>query len=195
MSLDTLCGLALKQGRSSEPIRYGLTPVLCAKNCDQGKPFACNQCGLDFYGKEAFEVLGKVSSTEKDRTYMRIGGLCDPKAVLSAHGTVEPWSLRNQYKRAQLIGNVERTSIARWKAAQILVKVKVKCWNESQKTASKHEFLGIPMRTSFGDIERIVELNFLLQSGNLKSEFISLLFANKLDFQEGKACFRNLGRR
>src|SRR5690606_20616177 len=83
--------------------------VLCAKDVIQ-EPFAVINAD-DFYGREAFDALGKFLSTQVQPALHCMVGYAI-KNVLSDNGTVSRGVCEvNESK--QLVGMVERTSIAR----------------------------------------------------------------------------------
>jgi dTDP-glucose pyrophosphorylase len=183
-SLDSFVPADLKQADRVKP--FGTAhAVLCAKDAIK-EPFAVINAD-DFYGKEAFEVLGKFLSTEvKPDLHAMVGYAI--QNVLSEHGTVSRGVCETNTK-GQLIGMVERTSIAR-EGDQILSKGESEVLEIAENTPVSMNFWGFHADV-FGDIERMWNEFLPANQSNLKSEFYIPTVANNL-IQEGKAAFEIL---
>jgi hypothetical protein len=183
-SLDSFVPAALKQTDRVKP--FGTAhAVLCAKDAVK-EPFAVINAD-DFYGKEAFEVLGKFLSTEvKPDLQARVGYAI--QNVLSEHGTVSRGVCETNEK-GQLIGMIERTSIAR-DGEKILSKGENEVLEIAENTPVSMNFWGFHADV-FGDIERMWNEFLPANLENLKSEFYIPTVANNL-IQEGKAAFEIL---
>ncbi len=183
-SLDSFVPAALKQADRVKP--FGTAhAVLCAKNAIK-EPFAVINAD-DFYGKEAFTVLGKFLSTEvKPDLHAMVGYAI--QNVLSEHGTVSRGVCETNAK-GQLIGMVERTSIARY-GNQILSKGENETLEIAENTPVSMNFWGFHADV-FTEIERMWNEFLPANRENLKSEFYIPTVANNL-IQEGKAAFEIL---
>ncbi|MFT4860519.1 MAG: NDP-sugar pyrophosphorylase family protein [Algoriphagus sp.] len=183
-SLDSFVPAALKQADRVKP--FGTAhAVLCAKDVIK-EPFAVINAD-DFYGKEAFEVLGKFLSTEVKPELQAMVGYAIQN-VLSEHGTVSRGVCETNEK-GQLIGMVERTSIAR-EGAKILSKGENEVLEIAENTPVSMNFWGFHADV-FGDIERMWNEFLPANRENLKSEFFIPTVANNL-IQENKAAFEIL---
>lgn len=183
-SLDSFVPADLKQADRVKP--FGTAhAVLCAKDAIK-EPFAVINAD-DFYGKEAFEVLGKFLSTEvKTDLHAMVGYAI--QNVLSEHGTVSRGVCETNEK-GQLIGMIERTSIAR-EGDKILSKGESEVLEIAENTPVSMNFWGFHADV-FGDIERMWNEFLPANRENLKSEFYIPTVANNL-IQEGKAAFEIL---
>jgi NDP-sugar pyrophosphorylase family protein len=183
-SLDSFVPAALKQADRVKP--FGTAhAVLCAKDVIK-EPFAVINAD-DFYGKEAFEVLGKFLSTEVKPELQAMVGYAIQN-VLSEHGTVSRGVCETNEK-GQLIGMVERTSIAR-EGAKILSKGENEVLEIAENTPVSMNFWGFHADV-FGDIERMWNEFLPANRENQKSEFFIPTVANNL-IQENKAAFEIL---
>jgi NDP-sugar pyrophosphorylase family protein len=183
-SLDSFVPAALKQTDRVKP--FGTAhAVLCAKDAVK-EPFAVINAD-DFYGKEAFEVLGKFLSTEVKPDLQAMVGYAIQN-VLSEHGTVSRGVCETNEK-GQLIGMIERTSIAR-DGEKILSKGENEVLEIAENTPVSMNFWGFHADV-FGDIERMWNKFLPANLENLKSEFYIPTVANNL-IQEGKAAFEIL---
>ncbi|MFT4857590.1 MAG: NDP-sugar pyrophosphorylase family protein [Planctomycetota bacterium] len=183
-SLDSFVPAALKQADRVKP--FGTAhAVLCAKDVIK-EPFAVINAD-DFYGKEAFEVLGKFLSTEVKPELQAMVGYAIQN-VLSEHGTVSRGVCETNEK-GQLIGMVERTSIAR-DGEKILSKGENEVLEIAENTPVSMNFWGFHADV-FGDIERMWNEFLPANRENLKSEFFIPTVANNL-IQENKAAFEIL---
>lgn len=183
-SLDSFVPAELKQADRVKP--FGTAhAVLCAKDAIK-EPFAVINAD-DFYGKEAFEVLGKFLSTEvKPDLHAMVGYAI--QNVLSEHGTVSRGVCETNEK-GQLIGMIERTSIARYDG-KILSKGENEVLEIAENTPVSMNFWGFHADV-FADIERMWNEFLPANRENLKSEFYIPTVANNL-IQEGKAAFEIL---
>jgi len=183
-SLDSFVPAVFKQADRVKP--FGTAhAVLCAKDAIK-EPFAVINAD-DFYGKEAFEVLGKFLSTEvKPDLHAMVGYAI--QNVLSEHGTVSRGVCETNEK-GQLIGMIERTSIAR-AGEKILSRGENEILEIAQNTPVSMNFWGFHADV-FGDIERMWNEFLPANLENLKSEFYIPTVANNL-IQEGKAAFEIL---
>lgn len=159
--------------------------VLCAKDVIH-EPFAVINAD-DFYGKEAFEVLGKFLSTEVRPDLHAMVGYA-VQNVLSDHGTVSRGVCETNEK-GQLIGMVERTSIAR-EEGKIVSRGEGEVFEIAEGTPVSMNFWGFHQDV-FGDIQRMWTDFLPANRENLKSEFYIPTVANNL-IQEGKAAFEIL---
>jgi UTP-glucose-1-phosphate uridylyltransferase len=183
-SLDSFVPIALKQADRVKP--FGTAhAVLCAKDAIK-EPFAVINAD-DFYGKEAFEVLGKFLLTEvKPDLHAMVGYAI--QNVLSEHGTVSRGVCETN-ANGQLIGMVERTSIAR-EGDQILSRGESEVLEIAENTPVSMNFWGFHADV-FADIERMWNEFLPANQSNLKSEFYIPTVANNL-IMEGKAAFEIL---
>ena len=141
----------------------------------------------DFYGKEAFEVLGKFLSTEVRPDLHAMVGYAIQN-VLSENGTVSRGVCKTNEK-GQLIGMTERTSIAR-EGGQILSRGEGEVIEIAENTPVSMNFWGFHPDV-FGDIEQMWNEFLPANLENLKSEFYIPTVANNL-IQSGKAAFEIL---
>ncbi|NVJ86538.1 MAG: nucleotidyltransferase [Algoriphagus sp.] len=183
-SLDSFVPEAFKQADRKKP--FGTAhAVLCAKDAIQ-EPFAVINAD-DFYGKEAFEVLGKFLSAEvKPGLHAMVGYAI--QNVLSENGTVSRGVCQTNEK-GQLIGMTERTSIAR-EGDKIVSRGEGEIIEIPENTPVSMNFWGFHPAV-FVDIEQMW-MDFLPANlENLKSEFYIPTVANNL-IQSGKAAFEIL---
>ncbi|SMD42017.1 dTDP-glucose pyrophosphorylase [Aquiflexum balticum DSM 16537] len=159
--------------------------VLCAKDAI-AEPFSVINAD-DFYGKEAFEVIGKfLTNGVQPNLHAMVGYAI--QNVLSEHGTVSR-GVCSMNEANQLIGMIERTSIAR-EGEKILSKGDGEVIEIKEGTPVSMNFWGFHP-TVFSAIEEMW-LEFLTNNTeNLKSEFYIPTVANNL-IQDGKAAFEIL---
>lgn len=171
----------LKQADRKKP--FGTAhAVLCAKDAIN-EPFAVINAD-DFYGKEAFQEIAKflMSDVQSDRHAMVGYAVQD---VLSENGTVSR-GVCDTNEKGQLIGMVERTSIAR-EEGEILSRGEGEVFEIPENTPVSMNFWGFHQDV-FSDIEKMW-LEFLpANMENLKSEFYIPTVANNL-IQSGEAAF------
>lgn len=159
--------------------------VLCAKDAI-AEPFAVINAD-DFYGKEAFEVLGKfLSNGVQPNLHAMVGYAIEH--VLSSNGTVSR-GVCDMNDSNQLVGMVERTSIAR-ENGKILSKGEGEVLEVKEGTPVSMNFWGFHQAV-FEDIQRMWDEFLPANQENLKSEFYIPTVANNL-IQEGKAAFEIL---
>ncbi|MDI1323885.1 MAG: sugar phosphate nucleotidyltransferase [Algoriphagus sp.] len=183
-SLDSFVPAELKQADRTKP--FGTAhAVLCAKDVIK-EPFAVINAD-DFYGKEAFEILGKFLSTEVRPDLHAMVGYAIQN-VLSENGTVSRGVCATNEK-GQLIGMVERTSIAR-EGDKILSKGENEILEIPENTPVSMNFWGFHQDV-FADIETMWNEFLPANLSNLKSEFYIPTVANNL-IKAGKAAFEIL---
>jgi dTDP-glucose pyrophosphorylase len=183
-SLDSFVPAELKQAERTKP--FGTAhAVLCAKDKIQ-EPFAVINAD-DFYGKEAFEVLGKFLSNEvRNDLHAMVGYAIQD--VLSENGTVSR-GVCSTNENGQLIGMVERTSIAR-EGEKILSKGENELLEIPENTPVSMNFWGFHPAV-FADIQSMWNEFLPANLSNLKSEFYIPTVANNL-ITAGKAAFEIL---
>ena len=159
--------------------------VLCAADVIK-EPFAVINAD-DFYGKEAFEVLGKFLTTAVQPNLHAMVGYA-LKNVLSAHGTVSR-GVCDTNAKGQLIGMTERTSIAQ-EGDKILSRGEGEALEIAPNTPVSMNFWGFHPAV-FQDIEAMWQAFLPANLGNLKSEFYIPTVANNL-IQDNKAAFEIL---
>ncbi len=159
--------------------------VLCAKDAI-AEPFAVINAD-DFYGKEAFEVISKfLTGGVQTNLHAMVGYAI--QNVLSEHGTVSR-GVCSMNESNQLIGMIERTSIAR-EGEKILSKGDGEVIEIKKGTPVSMNFWGFH-QAIFPAIEEMW-LEFLTNNQeNIKSEFYIPTVANNL-IQDGKAAFEIL---
>ena len=183
-SLDSFVPAELKQADRTKP--FGTAhAVLCAKDVIK-EPFAVINAD-DFYGKEAFEVLGKFLSTQVRPDLHAMVGYAIQN-VLSENGTVSRGVCATNEK-GQLIGMVERTSIAR-EGDKILSKGENEILEIPEDKPVSMNFWGFHP-DAFADIEEMWNEFLPANLSNLKSEFYIPTVANNL-IKAGKAAFEIL---
>jgi len=183
-SLESFVPAKLKQADRTKP--FGTAhAVLCAKDVIK-EPFAVINAD-DFYGKEAFEILGKFLSTEVRPDLHAMVGYAIQN-VLSENGTVSRGVCATNEK-GQLIGMVERTSIAR-EGDKILSKGENEILEITENTPVSMNFWGFHQDV-FTDIETMWNEFLPANLSNLKSEFYIPTVANNL-IKAGKAAFEIL---
>lgn len=183
-SLDSFVPAELKQADRTKP--FGTAhAVLCAKDVIK-EPFAVINAD-DFYGKEAFEVLGKFLSTQVRPDLHAMVGYAIQN-VLSENGTVSRGVCATNEK-GQLIGMVERTSIAR-EGDKILSKGENEILEIPEDKPVSMNFWGFHP-DAFADIEAMWNEFLPANLSNLKSEFYIPTVANNL-IKAGKAAFEIL---
>ncbi|MBW3467682.1 nucleotidyltransferase family protein [Arthrospiribacter ruber] len=159
--------------------------VLCAKDAI-AEPFAVINAD-DFYGKEAFEVLGKfLSEGVQPNLHAMVGYAIEN--VLSENGTVSR-GVCDMNDSNQLTGMVERTSISR-EDEKIISKGEGEVLEIKEGTPVSMNFWGFHQAV-FEDIQRMWEEFLPANQENLKSEFFIPTVANNL-IKEGKAAFEIL---
>lgn len=159
--------------------------VLCAKDAI-AEPFAVINAD-DFYGKEAFEVLGKfLSNGVQPNLHAMVGYAIEN--VLSENGTVSR-GVCDMNDSNQLTGMVERTSISR-ENGKIISKGEGEILEIKEGTPVSMNFWGFH-QVVFEDIQRMWEEFLPANQENLKSEFFIPTVANNL-IKEGKAAFEIL---
>lgn len=183
-SLDSFVPAELKQADRVKP--FGTAhAVLCAKDAVK-EPFAVINAD-DFYGKEAFEVLGKFLSAEVRPDLHAMVGYAIQN-VLSENGTVSRGVCETNEK-CQLIGMTERTSIAR-EGDKILSRGEGEVLEIAENTPVSMNFWGFHPEV-FGEIEGMWREFLPANRENLKSEFYIPTVANNL-IKAGKAAFEIL---
>lgn len=183
-SLDSFVPATLNQPERTKP--FGTAhAVLCAKDMIQ-EPFAVINAD-DFYGKEAFEALGNFLLNEvRPDLHAMVGYAIQD--VLSENGTVSR-GVCSTNKKGQLIGMVERTSIAQ-EGGQILSKGENEAFEIPQNTPVSMNFWGFHP-TVFADIQSMWNDFLPANLTNLKSEFYIPTVANSLIVAD-KAAFEIL---
>ncbi|WP_297338250.1 sugar phosphate nucleotidyltransferase [Algoriphagus sp.] len=183
-SLDSFVPAELKQADRKKP--FGTAhAVLCAKDA-VNEPFAVINAD-DFYGKEAFEVQAKFLTHEvKPELHSMVGYAI--QNVLSENGTVSRGVCTTNSK-GQLIGMVERTSIAR-EGDKIISRGEGETIEIAENTPVSMNFWGFHPGV-FADIEQMWKEFLPANLENLKSEFYIPTVANNL-IQENKAAFEIL---
>lgn len=159
--------------------------VLCAKDAI-AEPFAVINAD-DFYGKEAFEVVGKFLTNGVQTNLHAMVGYAIQN-VLSEHGTVSR-GVCGMNDANQLVGMVERTAIAK-EGEKILSKGDGEAIEIKEGTPVSMNFWGFHQAV-FSDIEEMFSEFLPANQENLKSEFYIPTVANNL-IQEGKAAFEIL---
>lgn len=183
-SLESFVPVELKQSERIKP--FGTAhAVLCAKDSIQ-EPFAVINAD-DFYGKEAFEALGNFLTTEVCTDLHAMVGYAI-QDVLSKNGTVSR-GVCTTNEKGQLIGMVERTSIAK-EGDQILSIGENETFEISENTPVSMNFWGF-YPTVFADIQSMWNEFLSANLSNLKSEFYIPTVANNL-IKSGKAAFEIL---
>lgn len=159
--------------------------VLCAKDAI-AEPFAVINAD-DFYGREAFEVLGKfLTNGVQPNLHAMVGYAIEN--VLSENGTVSR-GVCTMNEANQLVGMVERTSIAR-DGDKIVSRGEGEEIEIKPGTPVSMNFWGFHPAV-FGDIQRMWDEFLPANKENIKSEFYIPTVANNL-IQEGKAAFEIL---
>jgi dTDP-glucose pyrophosphorylase len=183
-SLDSFVPAELKQPERTKP--FGTAhAVLCAKDIIQ-EAFAVINAD-DFYGKEAFAALGKFLSNEvRPDLHAMVGYAIQD--VLSENGTVSR-GVCSTNEHGQLIGMVERTSIAR-EGGKILSKGENELFEIPENTPVSMNFWGFHPAV-FADIQSMWNEFLPANLSNLKSEFYIPTVANNL-ITAGKAAFEIL---
>jgi len=183
-SLESFVPAELRQADRVKP--FGTAhAMLCAKNVIH-EPFAVINAD-DFYGKEAFEVLGKfLSEGVKPDLHAMVGYAI--QNVLSKNGTVSRGVCETNEK-GQLIGMTERTAIAR-EGDKIVSRGEDQELVIEQGTPVSMNFWGFHADV-FADVQRMWDEFLPANLDNLKSEFYIPTVANNL-IQEGKAAFEIL---
>lgn len=183
-SLDSFVPAELKQADRVKP--FGTAhAVLCAKDAVK-EPFAVINAD-DFYGKEAFEEIGKFLSKDARPDLHAMVGYAIQN-VLSENGTVSRGVCETNEK-GQLIGMTERTSIAR-EGGKILSKGEGEVLEIAENTPVSMNFWGFHPDV-FVDVEQMWKDFLPANKENLKSEFYIPTVANNL-IQSGKAAFEIL---
>ncbi|WP_144607578.1 nucleotidyltransferase family protein [Algoriphagus algorifonticola] len=183
-SLDSFVPSELKQADRVKP--FGTAhAVLCAKDAVK-EPFAVINAD-DFYGKEAFDEIGKFLSKDARPDLHAMVGYAIQN-VLSENGTVSRGVCKTNEK-GQLIGMTERTSIAR-EGGKILSKGEGEVLEIAENTPVSMNFWGFHPDV-FADVEQMWKDFLPANRDNLKSEFYIPTVANNL-IQSGKAAFEIL---
>ena len=154
--------------------------VLCAKDAVK-EPFAVINAD-DFYGKEAFEVIGKFLTNGVQPCLHAMVGYAIQN-VLSENGTVSR-GVCSMNASNQLIGMVERTSIAK-ENGKIIAKGDGEEIEIENGTPVSMNFWGFHPAV-FRDIEAMWSEFLPANKENIKSEFFIPLVANNL-IESGKA--------
>lgn len=153
--------------------------VLCAKDVIK-EPFAVINAD-DFYGKEAFEVIGKfLSSGVQPNLHAMVGYAI--QNVLSEHGTVSR-GVCSMNASNQLIGMVERTAIAK-ENGKIIANGDGESIEIAEGTPVSMNFWGFHPAV-FTQIEKMWDEFLPANKENIKSEFFIPLVANNL-IESGK---------
>jgi choline kinase len=183
-SLQSFVPIEFQNPERTKP--YGTAhAVLCAKDAI-AEPFSVINAD-DFYGKEAFEVIGKFLTNGVQTNLHAMVGYAIQN-VLSEHGTVSR-GVCSMNEANQLIGMIERTSIAR-EGEKILSKGDGEVIEIKEGTPVSMNFWGFHPAV-FSAIEEMW-LEFLSKNQeNIKSEFYIPTVANNL-IQDGKAAFEIL---
>jgi dTDP-glucose pyrophosphorylase len=159
--------------------------VLCAKDAI-AEPFAVINAD-DFYGKEAFEILGKFLTKGVQPTLHAMVGYAIEN-VLSDHGTVSR-GVCSMNEANQLVGMVERTAIAR-EGDKIISRGDGEVLEIKEGTPVSMNFWGFH-HSVFSEIENMW-LEFLpANQKHIKSEFYIPTVANNL-IKDGKGAFEIL---
>jgi hypothetical protein len=185
--LQSLQSFVPQEFQNPERVKpYGTAhAVLCAKDAI-AEPFAVINAD-DFYGKEAFEVLGKfLTNGVQPNLHAMVGYAI--QNVLSAHGTVSR-GVCTMNGANQLVGMVERTSIAR-EGDKIISRGEGEEIEIAENTPVSMNFWGFHQAV-FSDIESMWHEFLPANKENLKSEFYIPTVANNL-IQAGKAAFEIL---
>lgn len=183
-TLESFVPEELKQKDRKKP--FGTAhAVLCAKDA-VNEPFAVINAD-DFYGNEAFDVLGKFLATDVRPDLHAMVGYA-VQNVLSDNGTVSRGVCETNEK-GQLIGMVERTSIAR-EGDKIISRGEGEVFEIPEDTPVSMNFWGFH-QCVFGEIERMWAEFLPANLDNLKSEFYIPTVANNL-IKEGKAAYEIL---
>ncbi|WP_291784251.1 NTP transferase domain-containing protein [Cecembia sp.] len=173
--------------RNPERVKpYGTAhAVLCAKDAI-AEPFAVINAD-DFYGKEAFEILGKfLSDGVQPQLHAMVGYAIEN--VLSKHGTVSR-GVCTMNAANQLIGMVERTSIAK-EGDKIISRGEGESLEIEEGTPVSMNFWGFH-HAVFSDLELMWKEFLPANRENLKSEFFIPTVANNL-IKSGKGAFEIL---
>ena len=184
-SITSYVSQELKQAERTKP--FGTAhAVLCAKDAVH-EPFAVINAD-DFYGKEAFQVLGRFLTTEvQPHLHAMVGYAL--KNVLSTHGTVSRGVCETNAK-GQLIGMTERTSIAQEGDVILSRGEEGEALEIEPNTPVSMNFWGFHPAV-FQDIASMWDEFLPANLGNLKSEFYIPSVANTL-IQSNKAAFEIL---
>jgi choline kinase len=180
--LQTLKSFVPEEFQNPERVKpFGTAhAMLCAKDAI-AEPFAVINAD-DFYGKEAFQVLGKfLTQGVQPNLHAMVGYAI--QNVLSEHGTVSR-GVCDMNDSGQLLGMTERTSIKRVDG-KIIAEGDDAPLILPEGTQVSMNFWGFHQAV-FNDIFRMWEEFLHANKSNLKSEFFIPLIANNL-IQEGKA--------
>lgn len=148
--------------------------VLCAKDVIK-EPFAVINAD-DFYGKEAFEVIGKFLANGVQPTLHAMVGYAIQN-VLSEHGTVSRGVCAMNTSN-QLIGMVERTAISK-NNNKIIANGEGDSIEIKEGTPVSMNFWGFHPAI-FQQLEKMWEAFLPANKENIKSEFFIPLVANNL---------------
>ncbi|WP_200974945.1 nucleotidyltransferase [Echinicola sp. 20G] len=178
-SLDSMVPEEFRHPERKKPYGTGHA-VLCAKDAIK-EPFAVINAD-DFYGKEAFQVLGNFLQEDvRPDLHCMVGYAL--KNVLSEHGTVSRGVCETN-ENFQLIGMTERTSIAR-EGDKILSRGEEEPLEIAPDTPVSMNCWGFHP-SFFEETERIWNAFLPEHKDNIKSEFYIPSVANTL-IEEHKA--------
>lgn len=148
--------------------------MLCAKDAIK-EPFAVINAD-DFYGKEAFKVIGQFLSSEVSPNRHAMVGYAIQN-VLSEHGTVSR-GVCSMNASNQLIGMIERTSIAK-ENGKIIAKGDGESIEITEGTPVSMNFWGFHPAI-FNQLQEMWNSFLPTNKENIKSEFFIPLVANQL---------------
>ncbi|MCH7414052.1 nucleotidyltransferase [Belliella sp. R4-6] len=180
--LQSLTSFVPEEFQNPERVKpYGTAhAVLCAKDAI-AEPFAVINAD-DFYGKEAFEVLGKfLTNGVQNNLHAMVGYAI--QNVLSDHGTVSR-GVCSMNDSNQLVGMVERTAISR-ENGKIIANGDGESIEIPEGTPVSMNFWGFH-NAVFSNIEKMWEEFLPANKENIKSEFFIPLVANTL-IENGEA--------
>lgn len=180
--LQSLTSFVPEEFQNPERVKpYGTAhAVLCAKDAI-AEPFAVINAD-DFYGKEAFEVLGKfLTNGVQNNLHAMVGYAI--QNVLSEHGTVSR-GVCSMNDSNQLVGMVERTAISR-ENGKIIANGDGESIEIPEGTPVSMNFWGFHQAV-FSNIEKMWEEFLPANKENIKSEFFIPLVANTL-IENGEA--------
>lgn len=174
--LQSLTTFVPKEFQNPDRVKpYGTAhAVLCAKHVIK-EPFAVINAD-DFYGKEAFEVIGKFLANGVQPTLHAMVGYAIQN-VLSEHGTVSRGVCAMNTSN-QLIGMVERTAISK-NNNKILANGEGDSVEIKEGTPVSMNFWGFHPAI-FQQLEKMWEAFLPANKEHIKSEFFIPLVANNL---------------
>jgi UTP-glucose-1-phosphate uridylyltransferase len=174
--LQSLTTFVPKEFQNPDRVKpYGTAhAVLCAKDVIK-EPFAVINAD-DFYGKEAFEVIGKFLANGVQPTLHAMVGYAIQN-VLSEHGTVSRGVCAMNTSN-QLIGMVERTAISK-NNNKILANGEGDSVEIKEGTPVSMNFWGFHPAI-FQQLEKMWEAFLPANKEHIKSEFFIPLVANNL---------------